>query len=68
MSDLTSFDNLKYTKKIAFTNKANTGLNSTFYIKGFDEQDNVGQLFEYMPHKSGLKYYDQFDYVHWFNL
>ena len=66
-SDLTSFDNLKYTKKIVFTNKANTGLNSTFYIKGFDEQDNVGQLFEYMPHKAGIKYYDQFDYVNWLN-
>lgn len=66
--DLIAFDNLPIKNKIVFTNKKYPDIKSSFYIKGFENQDTVGQCFEYMPRKFGKKYYDQFDYVSWFNL
>ena len=65
--DLQTFDNLPYKNKIAFTNKPYPELKSAFYIKGFEGQPSVGNCFDYMPHSFGKKYYDQFDYVSWFN-
>ena len=65
--DLIAFDNLPIKNKIVFTNKEYPDIKSSFYIKGFENQSEVGQCFEYMPHKLGYKYYDQFDYVGWFN-
>ncbi|MDH2998541.1 exopolysaccharide biosynthesis protein [Pasteurellaceae bacterium LFhippo2] len=64
--DLVDFDNLTYENKIVFTHKPYPELKSTFYIQGFEQSHQVGDLFDY----SGLfgnKYYDQFDYVSWFN-
>lgn len=65
--DLIAFDNLPIKNKIVFTKKEYPDIKSSFYIKGFENQPEVGQCFEYMPHKLGYKYYDQFDYVGWFN-
>lgn len=65
--DLKAFDELPFKNKVVFTNRKYEDIHSSFYIKGFEKMDSVGQCFMYMPHKLGKKYYDQFDYVSWFN-
>ncbi|VTU06596.1 exopolysaccharide biosynthesis protein [Actinobacillus indolicus] len=64
--DLVEFDNLPFKHKVVFTHKAYHELKSTFYIQGFEHQQQVGDLFEFSGW-NGKKYYDQFDYVGWFN-
>ncbi|MDU8925556.1 DUF1919 domain-containing protein [Pasteurellaceae bacterium LIM206] len=64
--DLLAFDKLPYKNKVVFTHKDYPEIHSAFYIKGFEQQKQVGDLFEFMGY-SGKKYFDQFDYVSWFN-
>lgn len=63
--DLVEYDSLPY-NKVVFTNKPYPEIKSSFYIKGFENLESVGHCYEYMPGKR-IKYYDQFDYVQWFN-
>ncbi|WP_386690604.1 MULTISPECIES: DUF1919 domain-containing protein [unclassified Lonepinella] len=63
---LQQFEALPFVHKVAFTHKPYPELKSAFYIKGFEQQDQVGDLFDYSG-LLGKKYYDQFDYVSWFN-
>lgn len=35
--------------------------------KGFEQQDKLGNLYEYRHRFTGFKYYDQFNYVKWLN-
>ena len=65
--DLLAFDKLDTNNKIVFTHKPYPEIDSSFYIKGFENLDSVGNCFEIMPHHFVKKYYDQFDYVQWFN-
>lgn len=65
--DLISFDKLPFENKIVFTHKRYPEINSSFYIRGFEDNGKVGDCFMYMPEKPYMKYYDQFDYVKWFN-
>jgi len=64
--DLKAFDNLPYQNKVVFTHKPYPELKSAFYIKGFENENEVGDLFTFSGW-NGEKYYDQFDYVSWFN-
>ena len=64
--DLVDFDNLPFKNKVVFTNKPYPELASAFYIKGFEQETQVGDLFAFSGW-NGAKYYDQFDYVGWFN-
>lgn len=64
--DLQEFDRLPFENKVVFTHKAYPELKSAFYIKGFENQTQVGDLFEFSGW-NGKKYYDQLDYVNWFN-
>lgn len=64
--DLQDFDRLPFENKVVFTHKPHTEIHSSVYIKGFENQSKVGDLFEYSGWR-GKKYYDQFDYVAWFN-
>ncbi len=64
--DLLDFDRLPFTHKIVFTRKPYPDIQSAFYITGFETKESVGDLFEYSGF-FGKKYYDQFDYVAWFN-
>lgn len=66
--DLREFDRLPYKNKVAFTHKPYPGLESAVYIHGFENKEMVGDCFEFIPNKIGLKYYDDFDYVGWFNF
>ncbi len=60
------FEKVPIKNKIIFTNKAYEQFDSTFYIKGFEKEKSVGHLFEYCGF-NGKRYYDQFDYINWFN-
>ena len=64
--DLQAFDNLPHPNKVVFTHKPYPELKSAFYIKGFESEGEVGDLFTFSGW-NGEKYYDQFDYVSWFN-
>lgn len=64
--DLIEFDNLPFNNKIVFTHKPYPEIKSAFYIQGFEDQQYVGDLFEYTGN-FGKRYYDRFDYVGWFN-
>ena len=64
--DLQEFDRLPFENKVVFTHKPYPELKSAFYIKGFENQTQVGDLFEFSGW-NGKKYYDQLDYVNWFN-
>lgn len=66
-ADLKYFDRLPYKNKAVFTHKPIPELKSAVYIHGFENEAEVGSCYEYMPHSLGKKYYDQFDYVSWFN-
>ena len=65
--DFVAFDNLNYQNKIVFTHQPLPDIDSSFYIRGFEDKDVVGDCFSFMPDKPYMKYYDQFDYVKWFN-
>ena len=64
--DLQDFDQLPFKHKVVFTHKPYPEIKSSFYIKGFEKRGQVGNLFEFSGW-NGRKYYDQFDYVSWFN-
>lgn len=64
--DLIEFDQLPFKHKIVFTHKVYPDIQSSFYISGFEQHKMVGDLFEYKG-LTGKRYYDQFDYVNWFN-
>lgn len=65
--DLKRFDKLPYQNKIVFTHKKYSEIKSSYYIKGFEKEKQVGDLFRYKNKWSGKKFYDDFDYVEWFN-
>jgi len=65
--DLAAFDRLPYQNKVVFVHLPHPELQSAFYIKGFEKEDQVGACYEFMGPKTGVKYYDQLDYVRWFN-
>lgn len=65
--DLITFDNLDYKNKVVFVNKNLPDIKSSVYIKGFDNEESVGNCMYYQGKYAYKKYYDQFDYVSWFN-
>lgn len=65
--DLLEFDSLPYRNKIVFTNRKYPKIKSAYYIKGFEKENSVGSLPSFMNSFPGKRYYDQFDYVRWFN-
>ncbi|MBE6067110.1 MAG: DUF1919 domain-containing protein [Clostridium lundense] len=60
------FNNLSYKNKVLFTNKEYKQYSSTFYIKGFENQEGIGHIFKF-KNIFGKKYYDNFNYINWFN-
>jgi uncharacterized protein (DUF1919 family) len=65
--DLMDFDNLPYKNKVVFCNKPHPNIKSAVYIHGFEREKCVGQCMNYRSRLSYKKYYDDFDYVKWFN-
>lgn len=64
--NLREFDRLPFENKVVFTHKDYPDIQSAFKISGFEQQQMVGDLFEYEAF-GGKRYYDQFDYVSWLN-
>ena len=65
--DLIDFDNLKYKNKAVFVHKPYPDIKSSVYIRGFEQNDSVGMCMNYKGCFSLKRYYDDFDYVSWFN-
>lgn len=60
------FNNLNFKNKVIFTAKAYPQFQSAFQIMAFRNFDFVGNLYEF-KNIFGEKYYDEFDFIHWFN-
>lgn len=67
IEDIRHFNMLKYERKIIFTSKYYKDIENSFYIKGFEDKGMVGNLFEFKNRFTVKKYYDDFDYIKWFN-
>ena len=65
--DLIDFDNLEYKNKAVFVHKPYPDIKSAVYIRGFEQNDSVGMCMNYKGCFSLKRYYDDFDYVSWFN-
>ena len=63
--DMLSFDKLP-NKKVIFTHKEYPEIESSFYIKGFENNDSIGILSE-KKNIWGKRYLDDFDYVSFLN-
>lgn len=65
--DIKSFDNLHFEHKVIFTHKQYPEFKSAYYIKGFENDGEVGILSDFMPGKLRRRYLDAFDYVSFLN-
>lgn len=61
------FDKLPYTNKVIFTHIEYPEIKSAYYIKGFDEEPQLGNLLEFKSQFLKRRYLDDFDYVSFFN-
>lgn len=64
---LQRFDNLPYKNKVIFTHKEYPEFPSAFYIKGFEEKEELGVLTNYKKQLFKRRYLDDFDYVEFLN-
>lgn len=60
------FDTLQYKNKVIFTHKSYPEFNSAFYIKDFENNNEVGNLINIKKY-SLKRYFEDFDYVSFFN-
>lgn len=65
--DLKEFDLLDYENKVVFVHKEYPEIKSSFYIRGYENESCIGHIYEFLNDNTGLKHYDEFDYVKWFN-
>lgn len=66
-SDLLSFDSLPFKNKIIFTHKYYDNIESSFCIKGYENEHELGNIFAWQNSYSGKRVYDQFDFLGWIN-
>lgn len=65
--DLQQFDQLEAKHKAVLCHKPHPDIRSAVYIRGFEEKPCIGMSMRYRSKFSIRKYYDDFDYVAWFN-
>lgn len=66
--DLEDFDSLPYQNKVVFTHVPHPEIKSSFYIKGYENENKVGVLSDFENDRFPVKrIYDQFDMVGWLN-
>lgn len=65
--NLLDFDQLNLKHKAVLCHKPYPDIESAVYIKGFESESCVGMCMRYRSRFSIRKYYDDFDYVAWFN-
>ena len=62
------FDSLPYKHKAILSHLPYPEIICAHYIKGFEKEKECGLLSDFIPNQfMGKRYYDQFDYVKWFN-
>lgn len=66
-SDLLEFDNLPYQNKIVFTHKIYNEIKSSVYIKGFESENQVGNLVALEGKIIKKHIYERFNYINWLN-
>lgn len=66
-ADIAAFDALPYPHKVIFTHKPYPKIKSAFYIKGFEDQNEVGVLSEWKPGFFKRRWLDAFDSVAFLN-
>lgn len=64
---LRQFDALPYPNKVVFTHKPYPDIACAYYIKGFEDQGEVGVLSDHKPGFFKRRYLDDFDYVRFLN-
>lgn len=66
--DYKRFQSLPVKKKVGFVNNPElcNSYDSLYYVKGFDNKNSLGNILEY-SNLFGKRYYDQFDFVKWFD-
>lgn len=68
IDDLKEFDKLPFEHKVVFTHIPYPEIKSSFYIKGYENDNMVGILSDWQDEARPVKkVYDQFDFVGWFN-
>lgn len=61
---LQKFDRLPYKNKVVFTHKEYPDISSAFYIRGFEDQKELGHILEFRKDSYWKRrYLDDFDYV-----
>ncbi len=65
--DLIAFDALPYEHKVVFTHVPHPEIKSAYYIKGFENEKEVGILSDFKPGFFRRRYIDDFDYVSFLN-
>lgn len=65
--DLCAFEKLPYEHKVIFTHRDYPELKSAYYIKGYENCDEVGILSDFRPGFFRRRYIDVFDYVSFLN-
>ncbi len=61
------FDKLPYKNKVIFTHKPYPEIKSSFYIKGFENDDGVGALIDFKEQYWIRRFLDDFDYISFLN-
>ena len=62
------FDSLPYKNKVILTHKPYPEIKCAYYIRGFEEYDHCLVVSDYVKGQIFVRcYYDDFDYVKWFN-
>lgn len=64
--DLRNFIKLPIKNKIALVHKNYDDIEDSFVIKGFENQEQLGNIMDYVGY-FGKRYYDQFDWINFLN-
>lgn len=67
LKTIKKFDQLPYKNKVIFTHIPYQEIESAYYIKGFEEEEEMGVLTNYKDMFLKRRYLDDFDYVSFLN-
>ena len=65
--DIKAFDSLPYEHKVIITHKPYPEFKSAYYLKGFENETEVGVLSDFKPGFCRRRYIDDYDYVSFLN-
>ncbi len=65
--DLKAFDALPFENKVVLTHKPYEEVKCSYYLKGFEDRDEIGVLSDWKPGYLKRRYLDDYDYVSFLN-